>query len=207
MPVYAADILPDTTGRNLGSPSQRWNIFANNVDVGGSSGVIYVLTSPVAAAANSTTWQTLASCQIPAGLFNAAGKILRATLAGTYNTQAGQSPQFQMQVGFALAQVFFGVSDPLPAGTIGGWRAQLEFSVYFAGSNGQIMPSGALTINVTPTGFAASDVGQVVLVPYTPLSGVDLTVAEGLTCHCLFTLNTSPANVCTQNQFIVEVLN
>lgn len=206
MPVYAADVLPDTTGRNLGSPSQRWNIFANNVDTGGASGVVYVLTSPVTASANSTGWQTLASCQIPAGQLNRQGKILRATLAGDYLTQAGQTPtpQLQMQVGFALAQVFFGITDGLPAPAGGGWRAQLEFSVYNPGSSGQIMPSGALTINHNPL---VTDVGEVVLVSYSPLSGVDLTIAQGLTCHCLFTTNTSPGNVCTQYQFIVEVLN
>lgn len=60
MPVYAADVLPDTTGRNLGSPPQRWNGFIHPLDVQGSlnyqpvsganlgpSGVVYVSTTSV----------------------------------------------------------------------------------------------------------------------------------------------------------------
>lgn len=34
MPTYAAPVLPNVSGLSLGSPSQRWNIYANLIDGG-----------------------------------------------------------------------------------------------------------------------------------------------------------------------------
>jgi hypothetical protein len=33
MPTYNANLLPDVTGRDLGSDNQRWNIYAQTLDV------------------------------------------------------------------------------------------------------------------------------------------------------------------------------
>src|SRR5882724_11324853 len=37
MPTFDSPILPNASGLNLGSASQRWNIFASNIDVGGTT--------------------------------------------------------------------------------------------------------------------------------------------------------------------------
>ncbi len=34
MPSFHSDVLPDTPGLNLGSPSQPWNIYAANIFIG-----------------------------------------------------------------------------------------------------------------------------------------------------------------------------
>lgn len=83
MPTYNANILPDVTGRDLGSDGQRWDAFLQAVQVGGLTigygsastraavlaaypsvaiGSIYLSTAgkmylKVANAAASTDWQ------------------------------------------------------------------------------------------------------------------------------------------------------
>jgi hypothetical protein len=32
MPTYSADVLPSTTGLNLGDANHRWNLFAKTID-------------------------------------------------------------------------------------------------------------------------------------------------------------------------------
>jgi hypothetical protein len=33
MPTYNASLLPDTTGRDLGNPSQKWDLYSQNIEV------------------------------------------------------------------------------------------------------------------------------------------------------------------------------
>jgi hypothetical protein len=72
------------------------------------------------------------------------------------------------------------------------------------GSSAQLDSYGILTYQAA----SVSNVGTVLIDnKYSPVGPVDLTVAELLQCYCIFSTNTSPANICTQHQFIVEVLN
>lgn len=217
MPVYAADVLPDATGRNLGNNWQRWNLYGQNLDVEGSvnfrpvggavmgvSGVLYVATSPLNAATNTTTAQPLMTSTIPAGLLNAPGKVLRGTMAGTYTTQPGQTPGLQILVNFGALAVFgIGTGARLAAQNNNKWRVQWEFMVMTAGTAGQINPSGIMLSQISAGNNAAES--EISLDPM--VSPVDLTVAQDLIVQCLFTTNSSPANICVQDQFILEVLN
>lgn len=217
MPVYAADVLPDTTGRNLGSPPQRWNIFLQNLDVQGSvnwqpvsganvgpSGVLYVATSSLNAGTNTTAQQPLMSSVIPAGLLNAPGKVLRGTMGGTYTTQPGQTPGLQITVDLGTVPVFgVGTGARVAGQNNCKWRIQWEFMVLVPGSSGQINPSGIMLSQITMGNNTAES-----LISLDTLAGpVDLTMAQNLAVQCLFTTNSSPANICVQDQFILEVLN
>ena len=218
MPVYAADLLPDTTGRNLGNPSQRWNGYAQSLDILGNvsyqpvagaimrpSGAIYVSTAPVTANANTTAVQGLCNFVVPAFLLNQVGKVFRGTMAGTVSTQAGQTPGFGIGASFGSLNVF-GVNSPaLPSSTAGlVWRAQWEFSVRTAGTSGVIDPHGTLAYQSTS--------GNIAILLISPASSmatnpIDLTIAQVLNCYGGFGTNSSPANTLVQQELILEVLN
>jgi hypothetical protein len=217
MPTYAADLLPDASGRNLGNPSQRWNANLQALNVQGTvalqpvvglvinpGGAIYVITAPITAGANTTAAQNLAQYVLPSGLLNATGKVLRATMAGTYTTQAGQTPVMSIGVYLGALQILAIATSALSAGqTSNKWRVLWDFTVYQAGTAAQLYPSGTMAIQ---TGGALYAAGM-----YISLSGpagpIDLTISQNLSVQVSFSTNTSPANSCTQNIFILEILN
>jgi hypothetical protein len=218
MPVFGADLLPDTTGRNLGNPSQRWNASLQSLNVLGATslqpvsgqtitpgGAIFVLTSPVTANANTTGVQSLATCVIPAGLLNAAGKVLRAIMTGVYTTQAGQTPALQISVGMPAGVFVLSVATPAlsAAQAHNTWRCELTVVVTTPGSAAVLETGGTLFYQPA----AAQNSYPIINTQYTSLGPVDLTAQSNLTAYCLFTTNSAPANVCILRQFIVEVLN
>ena len=217
MPTFAADVLPDASGRNLGNNSQRWNAWMQNLGVTGTAqiapvagqainlgGAIDVLTTPVTANANTTATQALGNYTIPAGLLNAAGKVLRVTAAGVYGTQAGQTPSLAITVSIG-SLVIFGVSYALAAGQFNHtWRIMFTMVVYTPGSAAIVDCAGTALYQATGSTNSAA---ALVDTNSGNLSPVDLTIAEPLGFYCGFTTNTSPANTCIQRQLIVEVLN
>src|SRR5215469_490242 len=160
MPVFAADLLPDTTGRNLGSPSQRWNANIQSLDVAGSvnfqiapglgvnpSGVIFAATNVQVAQANVVTEQLLWSCTVPAGLLNVAGKVLRCTLGGAYLTQAGQTPQMTIAIRLGSLTIFNVAANPFTASQPHNvWQGGLAMTVIVPGTAAQVDCFGQLTI-------------------------------------------------------------
>lgn len=63
MGTEATNILPSTTGLNLGAPNQAWNVYANLLQVGGGaliSGIAIYSTSiaPASVSSQSTSEQT-----------------------------------------------------------------------------------------------------------------------------------------------------
>jgi hypothetical protein len=207
MPVFAADLLPDTTGRNLGNPSQRWTAYSRTrygnvtyVRQNGAlikpGGVIFAATSP---ATITTTHRTL-WCTIPAGLLNATGKKAHEQPCLGPIHPGGQAPQAPPR----WVNPVFGVVTARPGRQAANtWRAQWELTVYAAGSAAQVDPHGAM-IYQTQSGL---NDGHPSIAGDTTVSGIDLTAAQTLLCYCSFSTNTSPANICVQRQLIVEVLN
>jgi hypothetical protein len=219
MPVYSADLLPDTTGRNLGNSSQRWNADLQNLNVAtaiacspvaGQSitlgGVVYVMTAPVTAAVNTVSYQGLGEYTLPAGLLNAPGKILRCTASGNYTTQASQTPSMGLAFATPTNVLANMNTSALSASTSNlGWRIQCEATVYTPGSSGQLDSNGFGSYQTTPnsslSSLMVSSSGDIMLGP------LDLTSPLQLQVICVFTTNTAPANICVNRQFIVEVLN
>jgi hypothetical protein len=219
MPVYSADLLPDTTGRSLGNPFQRWNADLQNLNVAtaiacspvpGQSitlgGVVYAMTAPVTAAANTTAPQALGQYLLPAGLLNATGKVLRCTASGNYTTQASQTPILYLSFNTSVAILTeMNTSTLTSAMSNLGWRMQCEATIYTSGSSGQVDSNGFGTYQYTPS-FSPSSLmmstsGDIMIGP------LDLTNAQVIAAYCSFSTNTSPANICVCRQFIVEVLN
>jgi hypothetical protein len=218
MPTFAADVLPDASGRNLGNSSQRWNSWLQTMNVGGTAqitpvagqsinlgGAIYVMTSPITANLNTTAGQNLGVYTMPGGLLNALGKVLRGTIAGSYTTQAGQTPSLSLAVNCGSVQIF-GITTPaLVAGqSTCTWRAQWQFSVNTPGSAAMLDTYG-VAIYATTSGSNTANV--LIDAKPNPVGPVDLTAAEPIQVGIIFTTNTSPANICVEHQFILEVLN
>jgi len=223
MPVFAADLLPDATGRNLGNLTQKWNAWLQSLNVAGPAvfqpvagqsvtmgGVVYVSTAAITANANTTGRQNLSSAPIPAGLLNVVGKVMRVTVGGLYTTQAGQTPAFSLAVWLGTP-IIFGVSTPaLPAATSNApWWIQFLATVITSGSSGAVDCFGAQLYETaaSPSGVATSMINTLSSAGPIALGPIDLTVAQTLQTGVFFTTNTSPANVCVQRQFVVEVLN
>lgn len=220
MPVFAADVLPETTGRNLGSPPQRWNGFFQDMDVQGlmkyqptpgavmrPSGTLYVLTAAVSAAQNTTAWQSFTTVTLPGGLLNAAGKVLRGTIGGTWTVQPGQTPNMDVEVRLAHLQIF-GVSQ---TGVQAGqpnmiWRATFDSVVISPGTSAQIVRHGQFLSQYTTAG-GNETMAPLIDVNATPVGPIDLTQDQPLQINGLFTSNTSPANSITLDLCIIEVLN
>jgi len=83
------------------------------------------------------------------------------------------------------------------------WRGEFTITVVSPGSSAFLTAFGGMVYMATPSLPGNAGISGL----YTSLGPVNLTAPLQLAVHCLFTTNTSPANICTQQQFIVEVLN
>lgn len=179
--AYAAN-LPYLVGPNFSEPSQilaNFNTLIQSIN-NGTSGVIAAYVSPTASTATGTQ-QVLASVTIPTGTLVTAGQSLRATCAGTKNTNADS----------AIVGIQFGtqqVSSNSWTSSGGGWRMDALIT---------ISTPATATVYVA-NGFNGTNV-------VTPTSGYNTTdsFGTGQPIKCLAT-TAGTLNDLTLEDFIVE---
>jgi hypothetical protein len=214
MPTFAADVLPDASGRNLGNPSQRWNATVQNLNVSGASsfspvsrelitpgGVIFAYSDQVTANANTTNYQQLMAGTVVANSINQKNKVIAVDAGGSWQLQTGQAPTMSLQVAFGGLSgltVYLGQTGVSFVGPPLRWQIRVTVLVNAAGTAGVLVSSGVGVIG--QSGAAA------LVFPYgtqPTVSPIDLTNDFSIIVLGAFSTNTSPANILTQQLMVI----